>query len=165
MNKREIQIRGKTVVSNIGYQIMIYKECLSYLPESHVALVRNFYLSSISSFGHKGYPTAGGLAQFSKRAVFIREDCVNPSTIFHEVGHIVYEHEVRSVADSKFWWRKYKEAKDHKINWFGGSMANDREFFANAYAHYYLRRGYSHIAEKEIRDWFKEFDKRSKKIK
>ena len=153
--KTEIQTRGK-IAENADYKKSVCEAVLATLPKKHVELAEKFYIASTSTFKRKGYQSSGGLACPSENEVLIREDCVNPNTIIHEIGHLVYYWLIRKVEDCKFWRKKFLEARKHKLNWFGGnSLKNDREFFANAYAHYYLRKGHFCRIDSNILVWLK----------
>ena len=143
---------------------------LQNVPKIHLEMLGSnvsFIFYSFGYFCRSGNRTAGAFCrgEFDHSYVCIRKDHIGDAQIMtHEIGHAVDYN--LSAEDEKFWIRKWKEQQSGKITSIsktGYHMRHPGEFFATHYEFYYEYCVGKRYFDKEILDWFKNFDERLKK--
>ena len=143
---------------------------LRNVPKKHLKMLRldvSFIFYSYGYFCRNGHEFSGAFCrgEFDHSYICIKKDSIgNAQIMTHEIGHAVDYN--LSAEDEKFWVRKWKEQQSGKIVSIGGRgyhMRHPGEFFATHYEFYYEDCMGKRLFDKEIIDWFKDFDERLKK--
>ena len=140
---------------------------LRNVPKRHLKMLGSdvsFIFYSYGYFYRNGHKSSAAFCRghFDHSYICIRKDSIGDMQIMtHEIGHAVDYN--LSIEDEKFWIRKWKDQQAGKIisiSKTGYHMRHPGEFFATHYEYYYEDCVGKMKFDKEITEWFKNFDKR-----